>query len=183
MLRQLAKKLLIGSPLEKPLRDFLSIRFRIRLVNFIFQRILRINGRVPWSVHYTSIVEGPQNLRIGRSVAKSFAVSGHCYIQGFNGIEIGDHTIFAPGVKIISTNHDEVTHASTQEPPIRIGNHCWLGANSIILPGVTLGDNVIVGAGAVVTKSFPCNVTIAGVPARVVRQRKTTDLTHNYDVT
>ena len=53
--------------------------------------------------------------------------------------------------------------------PIRIGNKCWIGANAIVLPGVSLGDHVIVGAGAIVTKSFPSNCTIAGVPARIIK--------------
>ena len=95
--------------------------------------------------------------------------SGGCYIQGGNGIEIGDGTIFAPGVKVISANHDpkDLKHW-LPDRPIRIGNSCWIGANAVILPRVELGDNVIVGAGAVVTKSFPSNVVLVGNPARVI---------------
>lgn len=124
----------------------------------------------PWSVHYTSNVNGASNIKIGKGVEESFRVSGGCYIQGTNGIEIGDGTIFAPGVKIISANHN-LYHYNCWIPdkPIKIGKNCWIGANAVILPCVELGDHVIVGAGAIVTKSFPDNVVIAGNPGHVIR--------------
>jgi acetyltransferase-like isoleucine patch superfamily enzyme len=138
------------------------------LMNTFFQRILRINGQVPWMVHYTSQVTA--DIEIGEDVWISFALSGNCYIQGGNGVIIGDGTIFAPGVKIISANHDVKDYVTwVKDKPIQIGKHCWLGANVTILPGVKLGDNVIVGAGSVVTKSFSQeNITIAGVPAKMI---------------
>ena len=93
-------------------------------------------------------------------------MSGGCYIQGGNGIYIGDDTIFAPGVKIISANHDpEDLTVWKSAPPMRIGKRCWIGANAVIMPGATLGNNVIVGAGAVVTKSVSDNAIVGGVPA------------------
>lgn len=141
----------------------------LRVVNFIFQKIFGINASVPFMVHFTSIVSG--DIKVGKGVILYFANSCNCYIQGINGVEIGDNTIFAPGVKIISANHNK-TDFSLHEKirPIKIGKQCWLGANAVILPGVELGDNVIVGAGSVVTKSFGDNVTIAGIPAKIISQ-------------
>jgi acetyltransferase-like isoleucine patch superfamily enzyme len=137
------------------------------LINKFCQNVLDINNDIPWMVHFTSRVTG--NIKIGKNVWKSFAVSGGCYIQGINGIEIGDDTIFASGVKIISANHDRNNLGKFKGTiPIKIGNNCWIGANAIILPGVELGDNVIVGAGAVVTRSFPIGSTIIGVPAKLI---------------
>lgn len=137
------------------------------LMNFIYQKFFDINNSIPWSVHYTSQVQG--KIKIGKNVWKSFASSGNCYIQGANGIEIGDDTIFAPGIKIISSNHDpENLHTWETEKPIRIGKNCWIGANAVILPGVELGDRVIVGAGAIVTKSFEAGSVIVGNPARLL---------------
>ena len=124
-------------------------------MNFIFQRIFRLNSDVPFQVHFTSSVIVGKGIFIGKNVWKSFALSGGCYIQGGNGIYIGDDTIFAPGVKIISANHDPKKQmAWSDASPIRIGCRCWIGANSVILPGVVLGDDCIVGAGTVVINQF-----------------------------
>ena len=86
-------------------------------------------------------------------------------------MKIGDNTLIAPGVKIISANHDfENKLDYVRKLPVVIGKNCWIGANAVILPGVELGDNVIVGAGSVVTKSFGNNLIIAGNPAVVIRE-------------
>ena len=144
----------------------------IRLINFFFQKILRINAEVPFMVHFTSTVS--KTVFLGKDVAKYFANSGGCYIQGINNIYIGDYTLFAPGIKIISANHNKSDFSKHDKTigPIRIGKKCWIGANAVILPGVELGDNVIVGAGAVVTKSFPSNVIVGGVPAKIIAKNE-----------
>jgi len=92
-------------------------------------------------------------------------------VQGGNGISIGEGTVFGPGVKIVSANHN-AKDLSTWEPAesIRIGKACWIGANAVILPGVEIGDSSIVGAGAVVTKSFPAKSVVAGNPAKTIKR-------------
>ena len=129
---------------------------RQRIVNFIFQRILRINSDCKYSVHFTSKVLKPEKIIVGKGVDKSFMLSGNCYFQGNNGIRIGDNTIIGPGVKIISANHGiDVRDKYLKIRPIIIGKNCWIGANVIILPGTVIGDNTIVGAGTIIKRSFP----------------------------
>lgn len=140
------------------------------LLNAFCQRVLRINSQIPWNVHFTSCVKG--NLKIGDKVAASFAVSGGCYIQAINGIEIGDETLFAPGVKIVSANHSLENLAIAEEsPPIRIGKRVWIGANAVILPGIEIGDDAVIGAGSIVTKNVVSGAVVGGNPAHLIRMR------------
>ena len=150
------------------------------LINTFVQRILRINSEFPMMVHFTSRVTG--KISFGKNVWKSFAFSGSCYIQGANGISIGDDTVFAPGVKIISANHNRKDHSKwDRAEPINIGKRCWIGANAVILPSVQLGNDVVVGAGAVVNKSFPSGAVIAGVPAKVISRNEQESIITNYN--
>ena len=105
-------------------------------------------------------------------VKKSLIMSPSCYLQAINGIEIGEDTLFGPGVKIISANHDMLDYKkAVTEKPIKIGTECWIGANAVILPAVEIGDRVIVGAGSVVTQSFGDDVKIAGNPAKIIKNK------------
>jgi acetyltransferase-like isoleucine patch superfamily enzyme len=144
---------------------------RERWLNWFVQRFIYRTRNLTFSVHFTSRISHVDRIRLGKNVWYQLAASGGCYIQGNNGIEIGDDTLIAAGVKIISANHS-LRDYSKHEPaePVRIGKRCWLGVNSTILPGIQLGDEVIVGAGSVVTRSFESRSIIAGVPARLIRK-------------
>jgi acetyltransferase-like isoleucine patch superfamily enzyme len=100
---------------------------------------------------------------------QSFGVYFQCIDAN---IFIGKGTYIAPNVGIITSNHDPLDlgrHLPGED--IVIGEKCWIGMNSVILPGVRLGDRTIVGAGSVVTKSLPeGNCIIAGNPAKVIRK-------------
>ena len=88
-------------------------------------------------------------------------------------IFIGDHTMLGPNVVLASAGHPILPALREQgyqyNFPIRIGRNCWLGAGVIVLPGVTIGDNTVVGAGSVVTRDLPADVVAVGNPCRVLR--------------
>lgn len=140
------------------------------LLYWFFQRVLRINSHVPWPVHWASVVSSPKNIVRKHWRPYPGYMPGQ-YIQAKNGIIIGRNVRLGPGVKLISANHS-LENYDVHEPcgPIEIGDNCWLGANVVVLPGVALGEHVVVAAGAVVTRSFPKNCLIGGVPARIIRQ-------------
>jgi acetyltransferase-like isoleucine patch superfamily enzyme len=87
------------------------------------------------------------------------------------GIHIGENTLVAGGVTILS--HDHCKRVGNNQPFLIdtfIGKNCFIAVGAIILPGVKIGDEVIVGAGAVVTKDVPSNTVVAGNPARIIRE-------------
>jgi len=93
-------------------------------------------------------------------------------------IIIGNNNMFGPDIYITDSNHNYNEHQSPKELPMQkgkvvIGNNCWLGAKVIILKDVELGDNCVVAAGAVVTKSFPKGSVIGGVPAKILKKIET----------
>lgn len=139
--------------------------------HWLLQKVFRLNARVPWPVHPTSRVRKPENIRRG---TRTPGLSLGCHIDGRNGIVLGENVWIGPRVSIISMNHDVNNfNKYISEDPIVIERDSWLGANSIILPGVHLGQHTVVAAGAVVTKSFPIgDQVIAGVPASVVKKLK-----------
>lgn len=148
-----------------------EVSIGLLIANGIFQKVLHVNHGCPYLVHYTSTVRCPESIHLSESAHKSLAINGGCYLQGLNGIVMDEGVIFAAGCKIISSNHDlQDISGHLPSSPIRIRRGCWIGANAVVLPGVEIGPNSIVGAGAVVTKNVPPNVIVAGVPASVVRE-------------
>lgn len=97
-----------------------------------------------------------------------------CVILDCAEVHIGESVLFGPGVQIYTATHplDAALRATGAEfaKPIRIGNRVWIGGNTVVCPGVTIGDNTTIGAGSVVTKDIPAGVLAAGNPCRVIRE-------------
>lgn len=148
-----------------------TIPLGLLVLNWITQRIFRINSEVPFSVHYTSKVSGFNYINIDERSKLSFGVSGGAYIVATKEapIHIGKNVIFAFNFCIQTINHDFLNRNIYKYKPVRIGDNCWFGNSVSVVPGVTLGNNVTVGANSVVTKSFPDNVVIAGCPAKIIK--------------
>ena len=133
----------------------------------------------------------PMKLAVGNYISIGegcYFNAGITFIDDWK-IKIGKNCLFGPNVTLCTTGHPiSPNHRmdGMYSFPIKIGDTCWIGANVIVLPGVTIGDNTVIGAGSVVTKDIPANVVAAGNPCRVLRQIDKRDETfyfkdHRFD--
>ena len=113
---------------------------------------------------------GGRHVHFGSSIYANFNLT----LVDDTHIYVGDFTQFGPNVVLATAGHPiapELRERYYQyNAPVRIGRNCWLGANVVVVPGVTMGDNVVVGAGSVVTKDLPSNVVAVGNPCRILRE-------------
>ena len=106
------------------------------------------------------------------TVGKNVFINTGCRFQDQGGIRIGDHVLIGHNVVLATLNHDFAPYnmATMHPAPIHIEDRVWIGANATVVPGVTIGENSIVAAGAVVTKDVPPNTIVGGVPAKVLKR-------------
>ena len=113
---------------------------------------------------------GGKNVHLGKNVYFNFNVT----LVDDTHIYVGDYTMLGPNVVVATAGHPilpELREKALQfNLPVKIGRNCWLGAGVIVLPGVTIGDNTVIGAGSVVTKDIPANVVAVGNPCKVLRE-------------
>ena len=138
---------------------------------FIPQKIFFNHWAIPWPVNKTSRVLFWQNITMGNRCTPG--MNAHCYIQARNGIVLGNNVRIGPGVGLISADHDLSDYDKHKKSKsIIIGNNVWIGMNSVVLPGVQIGDNVVIGAGSIVTYDIPSNSIAGGNPCKVIRQKE-----------
>lgn len=167
-LKSFSFSLITAMPYFRFIRETKNTQVPISFGMWWNQKVMGKHAGVYWPVHSSSKINQYKNICIGVETSPGYEPG--CYIQGIGKVYIGDYTQIAQNVGIISSNHDVYDNSKHHQEEVRIGNYCWLGMNSIVLPGVTLGDFTIVGAGAVVTKSFPEGYcVIAGNPAKVIK--------------
>lgn len=113
---------------------------------------------------------GGKHCHFGKNVYANFNLT----LVDDSHIYVGDYTMIGPNVVIATAGHPilpELREKAYQyNIPVHIGRNCWIGAGALIMPGVTIGDNTVIGAGSVVTKDIPANVVAVGNPCRVMRE-------------
>jgi acetyltransferase-like isoleucine patch superfamily enzyme len=121
----------------------------------------------------STTVLAPFSTNFGKhtTIGKNVFINHGCSFLDLGGITIEDDVLIGPQVKLVTENHpvDPSNRKSLDLKSIHIGKNVWLGAGAIILPGVTVGENSIVAAGAVVTKDVPSNTIVGGVPAKFIK--------------
>lgn len=151
--------------------------------NWLFKKIVaKVDGK-PYCVYSPIHLQQGNNLYVG----KNFFCNYNCIILDHAKVQIGDNVLIAPNVSILTVSHPMLAEQrivrnfeNSFEPqkrgdyeliaPVTIGNNVWIATGAIICPGVTIGDNSVIGAGSVVTKDIPPNVFACGVPAKVIRR-------------
>ena len=106
------------------------------------------------------------------TVGKNVFINAGCHFQDHGGVSVGDGCQIGHNVVFATLNHGLAPEdrQTTYPAPITLGKNVWVGSNSTILQGVTIGDNAVIAAGAVVTKDVPENTIVGGVPARIIRK-------------
>ena len=129
---------------------FSIISFFAKIIQFARNQIYKLRG---YDIHYSVIME--RNLNLDRIYPE--------------GIHIGENSLIASGVTIMSHDHCKRVDNQPLLADVYIGKNCFIAVGAILLPGVKIGDEVIVGAGSVVTKDVPSNSIVAGNPAKIIR--------------
>lgn len=123
---------------------------------------------------------GGKHVHFGKGIYANFNLT----LVDDTHIYVGDYTMIGPNVTIATAGHPILPELRQQgyqyNMPVHIGKNCWLGAGVIVLPGITIGDNTVIGAGSVVTKDIPSNVVAVGNPCRVLREVSARDREYYY---
>lgn len=165
-MKSLIVKVLLSTPI---LKDYTKFVLSGNLPNGFWgwMRFKLGLSKTYWPKDKTCLVTHPRKIYVGKN---SKVGRPGAYFGGLGTIRIGDYVRMGPNCGILSSNHDLYNRDINIPEPVVIGDYCWIGMNSVIMPGVTLGPSVIVGGGSIVTHSFPEGfVVIAGNPARIIR--------------
>lgn len=150
------------------------------------QVLFRLNNEMPFTIEYDALlkelftgglgegcfVQGPLYMNLAANIHIGNGVSLNPYFRCMSAgdVYIDDGAQIAMNVSVVTNNHDFYDRAVLTVKDVRICRNAWIGTGAIILPGVTVGENAVVGAGSVVTRDVPPNTVVAGNPAKVIRE-------------
>ena len=150
-----------------------------------FEKRKQILSELVGEFGQNSTIQGPVFFHYGihTKIGNFFFGNFNLTIQDDAEVTIGDHCDFGPNTTIVTPVHPLIADERVAmldanrnkkhlcyAKPVHIGNNCWFGASVTVCPGVTIGDNCVIGAGSVVTKDIPSNSFAAGVPCKVIRE-------------
>ncbi|HEV8283881.1 MAG TPA: DapH/DapD/GlmU-related protein [Chitinophagaceae bacterium] len=142
-------------------------------IDRIKERLSEIIGAV---LDKSTAVFAPFYTNFGRfiQIGKNVFINHACSFLDMGGITIEDHVLIGPRVNLVTENHplNPADRRALICKPILIKRNAWIGAAATILPGVTIGENAVVAAGAVVSKDVPANTVVGGIPAKIIKSMK-----------
>ena len=150
-----------------------KICFRINTVEPDMEKIRPMeNELLNGGLDATSYIMPPLQIDFGcqMKVGKGVFVNHSLTCMAAGGITIDDGVMIGPNVRIVTDNHDFDNRMVLRCKPVHIGRNAWIGVGAIILPGVTVGENAVVAAGAVVTKDVEPNTIVGGNPAKLIKR-------------
>lgn len=173
------------------IKYYVKLVLKINKINFLSNPNVKVGNNFKLGNYTTSLIHLKSTIVIGNKVdirnffnlivgnnAKlnikdNVFFNNNCSINCLDNIEIGENTLFGENVKLYDHNHrynnDKVFHQEFSTAPIKIGKNCWLGSNVVVLKGVTIGDNTIIGAGCVIHKDIPSNTVIINKQEHLVK--------------
>jgi acetyltransferase-like isoleucine patch superfamily enzyme len=181
--KNISRKIFVGKNVRILEKKHLSIGEKSRLQDGVYIDALSKEG-VQIGCHVVigqnariECTGGLQSIGKGIKIGDRTTFGSDCIFGAAGGIVIGKDVIAGQYIRFHSENHNYsdvnrlIREQGVTHQGIQIGNNCWIGAGVVFLDGAELGDGCVVGANAVVTKKFPRNTVIAGIPAKIVRNR------------
>lgn len=139
-------------------------------VNVVRELLSDIIGK---PIHESTTIFPPFHVNFGRfiTLGKNIFINHACSFLDLGGITIEDDVLLGPRVNLVTENHplEPTDRRALVAKPIVIKRNAWIGAGATILPGVTIGENAVIAAGAVVSKDVPANTVVGGVPAKIIK--------------
>ena len=182
--RKLHKTIFIGRKVKLYEKRYISVGAKTKIHNGVKIDALSTEGvsiGVNCVIGANSIIEctgSLSNVGKGVKIGNRTTFGNDCYFGAAGGISVGDDVIAGQYIRFHSENHNymdldkPIREQGVTHQGIKIGNNCWIGSGVVFLDGAELGDGCVVAANAVVTKKFPDNVVIGGIPARILKYRK-----------
>lgn len=182
---QISGIVFVGKNVKVLEKRYLSVGDKVQLCDGIYINALSKNGRgVILGDHVVlgrntriECTGGLQNLGKGVVIGDRSTFGNDCFLGAAGGIVIGEDVIAGQFIRFHSENHNYdntevlIKNQGVTHKGIKIGNNCWIGSGAVFLDGAELGDGCVVAANAVVTKRFPMNSVVVGIPAKVIRIR------------
>jgi len=128
---------------------------------FVMQKIIGFNRRIPWPVHFTTVIRDWE--KIEKGICCDPGDNRGIYINAAGGLKFGNDVEIGPNATIVTINHYKYDYRKKGfKKGVTIGNHVWIGSNCVITAGVNIGDNVVIGAGCVIRQDVPSNTVVMG---------------------